>query len=96
MAKGYWIVHVTVTDAQNYPAYMTKAQEAITSQGGTYIVRGGENKVVEGKLKDRHVIIEFDSYQAALNCYNSAEYQEAQKLRAAFGESDVVIIEGQS
>lgn len=94
MAKGYWIVHVTVTHPEQYPAYMKKAAEVISAMGGNYIVRGGENQVMEGEFKERHVVIEFESYEKALACYRSAEYQEAGKLREAWGESDLVIVEG--
>jgi len=94
MAKGYWMAHVTITDSENYPKYMKKAAAAITSMGGVYIVRGGDNQVVEGGLKDRHVLIEFPTYQQAVDCYHSADYQEAAKLRQAYGESDLVIVEG--
>ena len=94
MPKGYWIVHVTITDPENYPTYMAKAGAVITGMGGVYIARGGQNEVVEGSLKSRHVIIEFESYEAAMTCYRSPEYQEALKLREAYGESDVVIVEG--
>jgi uncharacterized protein (DUF1330 family) len=40
------------------------------------------------------VVIEFPSYQAALDCYHSADYQAAIKLRASVSDADIVIIEG--
>ena len=94
MAKGYWIVHVTVTDPDNYPKYMEAAGKAIADGGGTYIVRGGESETREGELKARHVVIEFESYDKARACYESPAYQSAQKLRAAYAQSDLVIVEG--
>jgi uncharacterized protein (DUF1330 family) len=94
MPKGYMIFHVTITDADNYPKYMQAAGAFITSMGGVYIARGGQNEGVEGTLKQRHVIIEFPSYEAAVACYRSEKYQEILKLRQAYGESDVVIVEG--
>ena len=39
-------------------------------------------------------MIEFPSYQAALDCWHSPEYQEAMKLRAGVATADLVIIEG--
>lgn len=94
MPKGYMIFHVTVTDADNYPQYMKKAGALITGMGGVYIARGGQSDVVEGDLKNRHVIIEFESYDAAVKCYQAPEYQEILKLRQAFAMSDVVLVEG--
>jgi len=59
-----------------------------------FLVRGGEQEVPEGTARSRNVVIEFDSYQAALDCYHSSEYQSAKALRADAAESDLVIIQG--
>jgi len=40
------------------------------------------------------VVIEFPSYQAALDCWNSPEYQGAAKLRHPVSTIDLVIAEG--
>jgi uncharacterized protein (DUF1330 family) len=42
----------------------------------------------------RHVVLEFESYAKALECYNSAEYQAAVKLRDKYSVAEVVVIEG--
>jgi uncharacterized protein (DUF1330 family) len=39
-------------------------------------------------------VIEFPSYQAALDCWNSPEYKHAISIRAPISEGDIVIIEG--
>ena len=39
-------------------------------------------------------MIEFPSYQAALDCWKSAEYQAARQHRLDAGDIDLVIIEG--
>lgn len=49
---------------------------------------------MHGSLKDRHVVLEFDSYETALACYNSPEYQNAAKFRDQSGQVDVIVIEG--
>ena len=94
MAKGYWIVHVDVTDAENYPQYVALDTPIVEAHGGTFLVRGGTSETPETPMKDRHVVVEFPSYQAALECYHSAEYQAAAKIRVANAQSDVVIVEG--
>ena len=95
MPKGYWIVHVTVTDAENYPKYIAADALAFEKFDARFLVRGGQFDAVEGPARERHVVIEFDSYQQALDCYNSPEYQAAAKLRQAYAESEVLIVEGQ-
>ncbi|WDI30611.1 DUF1330 domain-containing protein [Hyphococcus flavus] len=94
MAKGYWIGHVDVSNAENYPNYMKAAQPAYEKYGAKFIVRGGKFDSVEGKARSRHVVVEFESYEKALACYNSPEYQAAAKIRQANSEGDILIVEG--
>ena len=49
---------------------------------------------MEGKGRPRNVVVEFPSLQAALDCYNSAEYQAARAKRVGAGDADIVIVEG--
>ncbi|MEP0940921.1 MAG: DUF1330 domain-containing protein [Rhizobiaceae bacterium] len=96
MAKGYWIGRVDVTDQDAYMKYVHGNAEAINKYGGRFLVRGGQFENPEGNARARNVVLEFDSYQQALDCYNSPEYQAVIPLRATEGVSqgDFVIIEG--
>lgn len=94
MAKGYWIVHITVTDPDNYPKYLAADAAAFAKYDASFLVRGGGFEAPEGPAKSRHVVIEFESYEKALACYRSPEYQAAAKLRQAYADSDLVIVEG--
>ncbi|NKB15781.1 MAG: DUF1330 domain-containing protein [Sphingomonadales bacterium] len=94
--RGYWIVHISVTDAANYPKYVAADAAAFAKHGARFLVRGGRFEAVEGSARQRHVVIEFESYEAALTCYRSPEYQAAAKLRQAYAESEVLIVEGQA
>lgn len=96
MPKGYWIVHITVTDPENYPKYLEAARIPLDRHGARFLVRGGSCMSPEGPARERHVVIEFESYDTALTCYNSPEYQAAAKLRQACADSDIVIVEGHS
>lgn len=93
-AKGYWMVHVTITDAENYPKYLEADKIAFDKYNAKIIVRGGAFSTPEGYEHTRHVLLEFESYEQALACYHSPEYQAAVTLRQAYAKSDVVIVEG--
>jgi uncharacterized protein (DUF1330 family) len=62
--------------------------------GARFIVRGGQGQVFEGPAATRLVIIEFDSYQTALDCYHSPDYQVALKVRHAYSNAHFAIVEG--
>ena len=94
MAKGYWIAHVDVRDADGYPAYVETAKPAFERYGAKFLARGGETHPLEGQTRKRNVIIEFASVQDALDCYNSAEYQKAVGIRQAVADGDLMIVEG--
>lgn len=94
MAKGYWIVHVDVTDAEQFKAYAKANAIPLKKYGARFVVRGGRFENPEGKTRTRNTIVEFPTYQAALDCYNSSEYQEAIELRKNASTMDLVIIEG--
>ena len=94
MPKGYWIGHVDVENADNYPLYMKAAQPAYEKYGARFLVRGGRSEQVEGEGRGRHVVVEFESFEQAVACYNSPEYQAAAKIRRANSTGDILIVEG--
>ena len=94
MPKAYWIAHVTVTDPDRYKHYASDAPLAFKKYGATIMARGGTSQQMEGQGRPRNVVIEFPSLQAAVDCYNSPEYQAARAKRSGAGEADIVIVEG--
>lgn len=94
MSKGYWIAHVTVKDPEGYKRYQAANGVAFEKYNGRFLVRAGASETKLGDFKSRHVIIEFPSYQAARDCYESPEYQHAIAERGDAGEVDLVIVEG--
>ena len=94
MTKGYVIVHGDVSDLEEYKKYQAANAEPIRNFGGRFLVRGGASEVVEGSLRSRHVVIEFPSYQAALDWYKSDLYQAAKALREPISTLDFLIVEG--
>jgi uncharacterized protein (DUF1330 family) len=94
MAKGYWIARVDVRDDAVYAKYRDANAIAFKKYGARFIIRGGKFESPEGTARSRNVVIEFPSYQAALDCWNSPEYKHAISIRAPVAEADIVIIEG--
>jgi uncharacterized protein (DUF1330 family) len=94
MAKGYWIGRVDVTDPEKYKAYTVANATAFAKYGARFLVRGGPFETVEGASRARNVVIEFPSYQAAVDCWHSAEYQAAKAKRDGHAVADIIVIEG--
>lgn len=94
MAKGYWIVRVDVSNEEGYKAYAAANPAIFKKFGGRFVVRAGKFEAVEGASFKRNVVIEFPSYQAAMDCYKSPEYQDNIKVRAPHAKADFIIIEG--
>ncbi len=94
MPKGYWIVRVDVTDQEQYKAYLAANPEALKKYGARFLARAGRFETPEGTTRSRNAIIEFPSYEAAVECWRSPEYQRAIRLREPASAMDLVIIEG--
>ena len=94
MTKGYWVARVDVTDPEAYKAYIAANAEPFRKYGAQFLVRAGAFENPEGTSRTRNVVIEFPSYQAAQDCWNSPEYQHAISLRLQASTIDLVIIEG--
>ncbi|MBB4952983.1 uncharacterized protein (DUF1330 family) [Agrobacterium vitis] len=95
MAKGYWIARVDVRDAERYKDYISTAKPAFERYGAIFLARGGKTEAVEGASRARNVVIEFPSFQDAVDCYNSEEYQAAVKIRQEVADGEILLIEGQ-
>ena len=94
MPKGYWIARVDVRDEERYKDYISTAKPAFERYGATFLVRGGAISPLEGWHRKRNVVIEFPSMQAAVDCYSSAEYQEAKAIRQEVADADMIVVEG--
>lgn len=94
MAKGYWIVRVDINDMDKYKSYIAANAMPLKKYGARFLVRGGPYETPEGTSRARNAVIEFPSYQAAVECWHSAEYQAALKLREPVSTADLVIVEG--
>lgn len=94
MPKGYWIVRMDNSDPERYKVYVGANAAAFKKYGAKFLTRGGKTEAVEGKARARNVVIEFPSFQAALDCWNSPEYKEALKIRKDISTGEIVVVEG--
>lgn len=94
MTRGYWIVKADVSDQEIFMEYAKRTQKILENYGGKFLARAGNYQAVEGSTRSRNTIIEFPSFELAINCWNSAEYQEVKLFRIGAAELDVVIVEG--
>lgn len=94
MSKGYWIGRVSISDPEAYKRYTEANATAFAAYGARFLVRAGPFEALEGEARERNIVVEFPSYQAALDCWHSPDYQAARALRRDASEIDLVVIEG--
>jgi uncharacterized protein (DUF1330 family) len=88
-----WIAHVKVTDAEAYGKYAEMAGPAIAKHGGHFIARAARYVQLEGQDRPRNVVAKFPTLEAAVECYNSPEYQAALDHARGASERDLMVIE---
>jgi uncharacterized protein (DUF1330 family) len=91
---AYWIAHVEVTDPEGYGKYAALAKAAVESHGGEFLARGTRTVWLEGKERDRNVVVKFPSVEEAERCYASDQYQEAMLFARDAAVRDLCIVEG--
>lgn len=94
MNKGYWIVRADVSDQDRFGEYAKRTPAVVEKYNGKFLVRAGNHECVEGTTRSRNTIIEFPSFKAAMDCWNSVEYIDAKSYRVDAAELDIVVIEG--
>jgi uncharacterized protein (DUF1330 family) len=95
MAKGYWVsVYRQINKPDQVAEYSKIATQAIQENGGRPLARGVAALTQGVGRKERTVVIEFDSLDAAKAAFDSARYQEALKVLGDACERDFRIVEG--
>lgn len=93
--SAYWVsVYREISDREKMAAYAALSVPALTAAGGTFLARGLPEQTFEAGEKERVVLIEFDSVEAARAAYDTPAYQEA---LAALGDGavrDIRIVPG--
>jgi uncharacterized protein (DUF1330 family) len=92
---AYLIVETDIIDPEQYEQYKAASPGAVAAGGGRFLVRGGEMAVLEGDwTPSRLVLLEFPDLETAKTFYESAEYQEAIKLREGAARLNMVAVQG--
>jgi uncharacterized protein (DUF1330 family) len=96
MAKGYWVVaYRSISDDAAVKEYGKLVGPVLQANGGRPLVRTADAvQAVESGLKQRTVVIEFESFEKAKATYNSDEYKAATKVLGNAVERDFRIVEG--
>jgi uncharacterized protein (DUF1330 family) len=95
MAKGYWLARLDISDRETFAEYRKRNAAPIAKFGGKFIIKGGKAENVLGPTRGENVLIEFDSYDQAVACFRSDDYQAAaQYLKRACSTIEFAIVEG--
>ena len=95
MKKGYWIsLYSKVENQENLKKYSEAVIPIIKSFGGVPLIRGGKYQTYNGQDFIRTVVWEFPSYEKAIECHDSAEYQAGWSLAKDTTIRHMQVIEG--
>ena len=93
---AYWVARAKIHDPAEYKKYTDLVPGIIAKFGGKVLARGGRYQVMEGPAKfHRFVVVEFPSYEQAVACFQSSEYNAAAAFRrGGAGEVETIIVDG--
>ena len=95
MPKGYMIsAHRSPANPEKATAYRALAIPALEAMGGTFLAAGGRVVAKENGIEERTIIIEFDSFEAAVAAYESDAYKAALTALDGGADRDIRLIEG--
>ena len=91
-----WVARSRITDPVEYKKYTDLVPGIIARYGGKVLARGGRFQIMEGPDKfHRFVVIEFPTFEQAVVCFQSDDYQHAASFRrSGAGEVENVIVDG--
>ena len=92
---AYVIGEIDVTDPETYDQYRKQVLATVQKHGGRFLARGGRAETLEGGAAPKRVVVlEFPSYEQALEWYRSAEYAPLIELRQRASRGRLVLLEG--
>jgi uncharacterized protein (DUF1330 family) len=95
VSKAYWCsIYRKVHDPQRLADYARMATPAILDGGGRFLIRGTAAFAHGAGLKERTVVIEFESLEKAMAAFHGKAYQAALEVLGDSVERDFRIVEG--
>ncbi|MFS8036024.1 DUF1330 domain-containing protein [Xanthobacter sp. AM11] len=94
MAKGYWFLNLDVVNPVDYITYRNANQRYVDDHHLRFVVRGGDFEQLEGIKRHRNVLVEMDSFDAAVATYDAPDYQAVRALRRSTAVADLAVVEG--
>ena len=93
---AYWVARSRIIDPVEYKKYTDLVPGIIALYGGKPLARGGRFQIMEGPDKfHRFIVIEFPTFDQAVTCFTSPEYDKAAAFRRnGAGEVETIIVEG--
>jgi len=93
---AYWVARSRIVDPAEYKKYTDRIPAIFAKYGGRVLARGGRFQIMEGPDKfHRFVVVEFDTFEQGVACFQSPEYEEAAAFRRnGAGEVETVVVEG--
>jgi uncharacterized protein (DUF1330 family) len=93
---AYWVARSKINDPVEYKKYTDLVPAILAKYGGKVLARGGRHQIMEGPQKfQRFVVVEFPTFEQAVACFTSEEYDEAAAFRrSGAGEEETIIVDG--
>ena len=95
MPKGYFVsAHRSEADPEKRAAYLKLAGPAIQKYNGKILASTNKIKVFEDGKVEQTVLVEFESFEKAVECIDSKEYQDALLALDGGANRDCRVFEG--
>ena len=93
---AYWMARSHINDPVQYKKYTDPLPALFARYGAKVLARGGRYRIMEGPHKfHRFVVVEFPTFEGAVACFTSPEYEAAAAHRRnGGGEVEITIVEG--
>lgn len=90
---AYWLARSKINDPVAYKRYTDLVPGILAKFGGKVLARGGRFQILEGPEHfHRFVVIEFDTLEDGVRCFESEDYQSAAANRRENGAGEVELV----